>query len=500
TNILTFTPAKPFFVGELVTAVATRKILYDSTGTNVPIHGFAWQFYGAVTKKTRVTFRDTAQLHTEMNHNILLTGLTDMDNDGNLDIIYAKSDSPAVVLFNAGDGLTFQKVGMARPGGMYVADYNLRGYEDGAIAFGGYAGGYIAQNNGNRTFNYGGNQKFAAYFNAQTVDIDFDGHPEIITEGFDQQGNIDTVNVYSVIGDSIILWQSIYVGDIGLLTVGDFNNDGSIDVCAAPGGILYNDGTGRLSPPKSAAYGGVAMDMDGDGWLDLAGPLRGLGTYIEHNNHDSTFTLIESLNQDIPFNNNTVSFGSNVADLDGDGLPDIIFTLLYSSPASMCVITEKNMGNDSMRVMQFIGEGNLGQNTSIYFADLFHEGSLDPVISYPSGEIHIYHNDSTISPRISPFSVDEQPATTPEGYVLNETFPNPSNLEATIAYTIPSTKTVSIGIYDINGQLVSKLVSGLVAEGSYTMNYDCSGLPSGNYFVELSASNTTLTKQFIVTH
>src|SRR5690348_4711478 len=46
TNTITFKPTKPFFVGELVTAVATRKILWDSAGQMVPIHGFAWQFYG----------------------------------------------------------------------------------------------------------------------------------------------------------------------------------------------------------------------------------------------------------------------------------------------------------------------------------------------------------------------------------------------------------------------------------------------------------------------
>lgn len=263
TNTITFKPTKPFFVGELVTAVATRKITYDSAGTFVPIHGFAWQFYGEVTKQTRATFRDTEHVQAEQNHNVILTSLTDMDNDSNLDIMYATNrvDLKSSILFNSGDGINYQKIMFGIPGGAYPADYNLRGEQDAII---GDDSGFVANNNNNRIFTYGNKQNFKGYFNAEIVDIDFDGHPEYIGEGFDSQGYKDTLNTYSVLGDSIIRRQAIYLnGDMTYLSVGDFNNDGAIDVYGAlssfTGGditnvILYNDGTGKLLPPASNTF------------------------------------------------------------------------------------------------------------------------------------------------------------------------------------------------------------------------------------------------------
>ncbi|MGH7954869.1 MAG: T9SS type A sorting domain-containing protein, partial [Gloeomargaritales cyanobacterium] len=157
--------------------------------------------------------------------------------------------------------------------------------------------------------------------------------------------------------------------------------------------------------------------------------------------------------------------------------------------------TARNIGNDQVRPTQIIYEGdNLGEHTKIYMADLFHDGALQTVISYDQkGYIYIYHNDSSITP----LTVVQQPITSPDGYSLNEMFPNPSNSLATITYTIPATQTISIGVYNISGQLISTLVNGLVAGGTYAVNYDCSQLPSGMYFVRLTAPNTTLTKQFI---
>ncbi|MGH7954868.1 MAG: Ig-like domain-containing protein, partial [Gloeomargaritales cyanobacterium] len=223
TNTITFKPTKPFFVGELVTAVATKKITWDSAGQMKPIHGFAWQFYGKVTKLTRATFRDTA--HLNPGGNLILNSLADMDGTGNIDFLYEHVPGD-IVAFNNGDGILYQNTILNIPGNMFPADYKLKGLMDIVI---GYDSAYVENNMGDRTFNHGSKQ----YINLdgeynQSVYLDFDGIPEIIGGGLTKGRNSDdTINIYSVVGDSIIRDQLWYVGSEGgslPIMTGDFNN------------------------------------------------------------------------------------------------------------------------------------------------------------------------------------------------------------------------------------------------------------------------------------
>ena len=490
TNTITFKPIKPFFAGELVTTVATKKIQYDSAGTIVPIHGFAWQFYGAVTKQTRATFQDTEHLNPEGFTDI--SALADMDNDGNIDLLYQHAPGD-IIAFNTGNGLNYVNTTLSSEGNIFPADYLHRGFID--IVEGYFSCAYDS-NKGNRTFSSGRSQTFNGPGSAITmVDIDCDGAPEIIVGGL-QKGTgttLDTINVYSVIGDSIIKRQSIYVGDISIMSSGDFNNDGAIDVYVYAGGhseILYNDGAGKLLPPQTitpnVAGGLNAVDMDNDGLLDLVG-WTGQGVEIDHNNGDGTFT---------PFYSNdrfdASRYGFNVGDCDGDGLMDVVYTPVTDTTF---IVIARNIGNDQVRVTQEIAENTyLGQGAEVFLGDLDNDGAMDMAISFDqTGTIVILKNDSSVPP----LAVVQSPVSSPEGYVLNENFPNPSSNVTNISYVIPTTETVNISIYNTDGQLISTVVNGLVTGGANAATYDCSALPSGVYFIRLIALHVTLTKEFV---
>ncbi len=87
-------------------------------------------------------------------------------------------------------------------------------------------------------------------------------------------------------------------------------------------------------------------------------------------------------------------------------------------------------------------------------------------------------------------SVDERPASQPEGFTLHQNYPNPFNPETTIRYSVPSGEKVTLKIYNTTGQEVRSLVNGIESAGEKTMVWDGRdnfGTPvvSGVYFYRL---------------
>jgi len=141
------------------------------------------------------------------------------------------------------------------------------------------------------------------------------------------------------------------------VAVGDYDNDGSLDVLVAglgkkdvPFTILYKNSGGAFADSgvvipglsrATAAWG----DFDGDGNLDLAMTgLNGLGLPVTriYRNDGGTFTLLTN-------NNLTPVFAGNIAwgDYDGDGRLDLLVTGINSASAAGVAFTRlyHNEGN-----------------------------------------------------------------------------------------------------------------------------------------------------------
>jgi hypothetical protein len=61
-------------------------------------------------------------------------------------------------------------------------------------------------------------------------------------------------------------------------------------------------------------------------------------------------------------------------------------------------------------------------------------------------------------------------------------FPNPFNPSTNIEFTLNKSAVLDIDVFNIRGQQVTRLASGNKAAGTYTLNFNASGLPSGVYF------------------
>ncbi len=85
---------------------------------------------------------------------------------------------------------------------------------------------------------------------------------------------------------------------------------------------------------------------------------------------------------------------------------------------------------------------------------------------------------------------------------LEQNYPNPFNGNTTIRFDLPRNDRVSLGIYNIRGQLVRNLVEGSLSSGEHTYSWnghDERGTPvsSGIYFYRLTTSSQTVARKMI---
>ena len=86
----------------------------------------------------------------------------------------------------------------------------------------------------------------------------------------------------------------------------------------------------------------------------------------------------------------------------------------------------------------------------------------------------------------------------PDRVALFGTAPNPVRQTADIRYTLPRPADVRLAVYDALGRQVAVLASGQQSPGRKTAHFDASGLPSGMYFIRLSAAGATQTRRVAI--
>lgn len=90
------------------------------------------------------------------------------------------------------------------------------------------------------------------------------------------------------------------------------------------------------------------------------------------------------------------------------------------------------------------------------------------------------------------------PIQIPSEYSLSQNYPNPFNPSTKINFDIPRQGIVSIKIYDLLGKEIKTLVSDELNAGSYSVDFDASGLPSGTYFYRLSGDGYFEVKRMVL--
>ncbi len=77
-------------------------------------------------------------------------------------------------------------------------------------------------------------------------------------------------------------------------------------------------------------------------------------------------------------------------------------------------------------------------------------------------------------------------------------FPNPSQGEATINYTLNTESRIIIDITDLNGKLISNQVNEKAESGQYSKKLDLRNIEKGVYFVHLKSNGKEINKKLII--
>jgi thermitase len=88
--------------------------------------------------------------------------------------------------------------------------------------------------------------------------------------------------------------------------------------------------------------------------------------------------------------------------------------------------------------------------------------------------------------------------TRPLVWALRQNYPNPFNPTTTIRYFVPTTRHITLRVYDLLGREVTRLVEGVANAGEHEVVLDGSGLPSGIYFYRLQGESFVDTKKLVL--
>ena len=346
--------------------------------------------------------------------------LTDINGDGNLDVLVFDDAEPANVIELLGSStgvfqaaVTLAPLSVAAPDDMFFADFN----GDGKLDFAGDVDGQVqvTLGAGSGTFGLpvaltvpGGDFKGCGLL---AGDLTGDAKPEIVALNCDS----NTLTVYVNNGDGTFQAGISYNnnGDQDQYpysaAIGDMNGDGKNDIVVANEetadvSVFLGDGTGALKvEPLSYDVGGFAWeqplvaDFNGDGLMDVVESDDEYNLVYLQGYGDGSLWAAPSYDLPNSFSGYAYTYSVATGDFNGDGIPDVVVGQAY------------NYGSTGVTVYLAKGDGSFYPGVSygasdrmgyVAVADFNGDGKLDIAATDSQGgvvQIFLGNGDGTFS-------------------------------------------------------------------------------------------------------
>jgi hypothetical protein len=85
----------------------------------------------------------------------------------------------------------------------------------------------------------------------------------------------------------------------------------------------------------------------------------------------------------------------------------------------------------------------------------------------------------------------------PDKFSLGQNYPNPFNPVTFISYRVSRAGNVRLSVFDILGREIKSIINGHQKEGTYTVQFDGTGIGSGIYIYRLETGNYSESKKMI---
>lgn len=276
--------------------------------------------------------------------------------------------------------------------------------------------------------------------------------------------------------------------EMAFASVADFNGDGVDDLVLSAG--KYD---ADISFPSSNNFGRVYINF---------GPISPGETYDSVEDYSSQTQLAPNP-QDIDYSHTYMyidsKFGQSVAsrDINGDGFDDLLIGAPgYSRWPSTGSQTNEGgafiiLGRESMEEILyassqyavFLSVNDVSELPNLEF------GRAVNYVSTNNGKTLAAVCDVMRS-KIYLFDLQDIVAIDDENHIVESTnllknYPNPFNSSTTIKYSLQNRSKVQISIYNLKGELITKLVDKIQESGMYYAKWDAQNVSSGVYIINM---------------
>jgi len=459
------------------------------------------------------------------------------------DLIIRTRSSTQFLFESNGDG-TFDNI-TAGSGIAGAAVYNIADFDnDGNTDLLSVANNYysILYGNGDGTFQTAENiTPYISFWGVAVLDYDRNGFMDFYATTYDGEENILMHNN----GDGTFTNTTIAAGlsypdAAHAIDVGDFNNDGWIDIylgsySALPCKLFKNNGDGAFT--DIAAQAGATghndtrtvafVDYNNDGWLDIFSSHHDFYSYSNtmlRNNGDETFTEVAT---SLGLSGEWMGdyFGQGWADYNRDGAMDLFaaghidkYQLFKNINCPNSFISFRLQGVQSnpngigAQVDVWLGGHRISRN--VLPNGGFHDFSdLDVLVglngAYSLDSIIVYWPSGIIqklgATNAGEFLTIVEDETTDIGWLDNKSnnllvsvTPNPASDRVVLHVQATHESYITITLINTQGQEVRKIFQGAVDGREHQLTIQVNKLTGGIYFLKVETENSVQIKKIIV--